>query len=98
MICILKAIHYFSLMYLRMFEMSYFLTATRLAWQAALKKAKQNYIFQLISIFLMVKNGIREGTGTISRYTKGNNKCKKDYDKIKKSLYLQYWDVNNLYG
>ena len=35
---------------------------------------------------------------TISRYTKGNNKCIKDYDKIKKSLYLQYWDVNNLYG
>ena len=35
---------------------------------------------------------------TISRYTKGNNKCIKDYDKIKKSLYLQYWDVNDLYG
>ena len=35
---------------------------------------------------------------TISRYTKANNKCIKDSDKIKESLYLQYWDVNNLYG
>ena len=71
MICILKAIHYFSLMNLRMFEMSYFLTATRLAWQAALKKSKQNYIFQLISLFLMVKNGIREGTGHYFSIHKG---------------------------
>ena len=35
---------------------------------------------------------------TISRRTKANNKCIKDSDKIKESLYLQYWDVNNLYG
>ena len=29
---------------------------------------------------------------------KANNKCTKGYGKSKESSYLQYWDVNNLYG
>ena len=35
---------------------------------------------------------------SINRYTKTNNKHLKDYDKSKESLYIQYWDANNLYG
>ena len=34
----------------------------------------------------------------IHQYAKANNKYTKDYDKNKKSLYLQYWDANTSYG
>ena len=50
-------------------------------------------------MLLMAEKGIRRGTcHTIHRYAKANNKCMKDYNKNKLSSYLQYWDVNNLYG
>ena len=31
-------------------------------------------------------------------YAKPNYKYTKDYDKKSESSYLQYWDINNLYG
>ena len=47
----------------------------------------------------MVEKGIRGGIcDAIYWYTKANNKYVKDSDKNKKSSYLNYWDVNNLYG
>ena len=56
-------------------------------------------LFTDINILLMVEKGIRGGVcHSIYRYTKANNKYMKDYDKNKKLLYLQYWDMNNLYG
>ena len=50
-------------------------------------------------MLLIVKKGIRGGIWhSIYLYTKCNNKYMKDYDKNKESLYIHYWDVNNLYG
>ena len=47
----------------------------------------------------MVEKGIRGGIcHSIYRYEKTNNRYMKDYNKNKESSYLQYWDVNNLFG
>ena len=50
-------------------------------------------------MLLMVEKWIRGGIcHAIHRYAKANNKYVKDYDKNKESWYLNYWDVNDLYG
>ena len=47
----------------------------------------------------MSEKGIRGGIcHPIYQYLKANSKCRKEYFKNKDSLYLKYWDVNNLYG
>ena len=47
----------------------------------------------------MVEKGIRGGIcHSIYRYAKDNNKYMTDYDKNKELPYIQYWDLNNLYG
>ena len=50
-------------------------------------------------MLLIVEKGIRGGIcNTIYRYAKANNKYMKDYDKNKESSYLDYLNVNRLYG
>ena len=47
----------------------------------------------------MVEKGIRGGICyEMHRYSKANNKYRKNYVKSKESLYVQYLDANNLYG
>ena len=47
----------------------------------------------------MVEKGIRRGIcHSIYQYTKANDKYMEDCDKNKESSYIEYWDVNNLYG
>ena len=77
-----------------------FLWAPALAWKAAFKKTKAKLdLLTDIDILLMVEKVIIGGVSrSINRYRKPNNKYMKDYEKSKESSYIQYWDVNNLYG
>ena len=77
-----------------------FLSAPGLVWQGAFKKTKTKLdLLTDIDMLLMVEKGIREGIcHSIYQYSKANIKYMKDYDKNKESSYLQYWDVNSLYG
>ena len=88
--------------YLKIYELdpAKFLSAPGLAWQAALKKTKVKLdLLTDINMLLMVEKGLRGGIcHSIYRYAKANKKYMKDYDKNKGSSYIQYWDVNNLYG
>ena len=46
----------------------------------------------------MVEKGKHGGISYIAnRYSKPNNKYIRGYDKIKESIHLMNWDVNNLY-
>ena len=67
--------------------------------QPALKKTKVKLgLLTHIDMLLLAEKGIRGAIcHSIYRYEKANNKYMKYYDKNKESLYLQYWDVNNLY-
>ena len=79
---------------------AHFVSLPGLAWRACLKKT--NVELELLANYdmvLMVKEGIRGGIcHAMQRYAKANNKYMKDYDRKKKSSYIQYLDANNLYG
>ena len=77
-----------------------FLLVPGLAWQPALEKTKVKLDYLTdIDMLLIVEKGIRWGIcHCIYRYAKANNKYMKDCDKNNKSSYIQYWELNNLYG
>ena len=79
---------------------AHFLSASRLAWQACLKKTEVE--LELLTnndMLLMAEKGTRGGIcQAINRYAKANNKCMKNYDKNIESSYLMYLDANILYG
>ena len=79
---------------------AHFVSLPGLAWQACLKKT--NVELELLTdydMLLMVEEGIRGGIcHAVQRYAHANNKYMNDYDKKRKSSYIQYLDANNLYG
>ena len=79
---------------------AHFLSLPGLAWQACLKKT--NVELELLTdydMLLMIGEGIRGGIcHSIHRHAKTNNKYMKNYNNNEKSSYIQYLDVNNLYG
>ena len=79
---------------------THFLSLPVLAWQACLKKT--NIELELLTdydMLLIVEEGIRGGIClSIHRHAKANNKYMKNYNNNEESSYIQYLDVNNLYG
>ena len=79
---------------------AYFLSAPGLSWQACLKKTEVKLdLLTDNDMLMMVEEGIRTGMcNAIHRYAKANNKYMKNYDKNTELSYLEYLDVNSLYG
>ena len=102
----------FRNMCIKVYELdpAHFLAAPGLAWQASLKKTEIelelvtnfNMLLELVTNFnmlLMVEQGIKGGIfHAIHRYAKANNKYMKNYDEDEESSFLEYLDVNSLYG
>ena len=87
---------------LKVYELdpAHFLSLPGLAWQACLKKT--DIKLELLTdydMLIMVEEGIRGGIcHSIHRHAKANDKYMENYHENKESSYIQYLDVNNLYG
>lgn len=78
----------------------HFYTSPGLAWQAMMKETKcELALLTDIDMLLMIENGVRGGlVQSVVRYIKANNKHVPNNDPNKESVYIGYFDANNLYG
>ena len=92
----------FRSLYLKEYQLdpAYFLSTPNSAFEAMLKITKAKIeLFTDINMVLMTERRIRGGlTQVIKKYGAANNKYLPNYDRSKKSTYLQYLNANNLYG
>ena len=52
-----------------------------------------------IDMYLFIEKGLRGGISySAKRYSKANNKYMKNYEPKKRSKFIKYLDMNNLYG
>lgn len=81
-------------------EVTGFFTLPGFAFEAALKMTKQR--LELLTdpqMYLMIEMGILGGISVSNyRFLKANNKDCSDYDPTKPTTFIQYLDINNLYG
>ncbi|XP_053214135.1 uncharacterized protein LOC128397434 [Panonychus citri] len=78
----------------------HFYSAPGLTWAAALKSTNvQIDLLSDIDMIMFFEKGIRGGISSATkRYEKANIPDTEDYDNTKKTKYMTYLDVNNLYG
>jgi len=79
---------------------AHYYTAPGLAWDAMLKETKKELtLLTEPDMYNFIELGVRGGVSQCSqRYGKANNPDASGYDKATPTTYLQYYDVNNLYG
>ena len=78
----------------------HYFSAPGLSWDAMLKMTgiKLEKISD-IDQYLLIEKGTRGGFSYIAkRYAKANNKYMSDYESNKQSIFITYFDKNNLYG
>ena len=78
----------------------WYITLPSLSWQAALKLTNVKLeLLTDIDMYNFFKSGIRGGVSYIAtKYALANNKDMRNYDRTKESSYIDYIDMNNLYG
>ena len=78
----------------------HYFSSPGLSWDAMLKMTGARLEKNVhIDMYLFNEKGLRGGISYITtRYSKANNKCMKNYDPKKLSIFINYLDMNNLYG